>query len=70
VGVGARETSDVSQPLRYPWPRELNAWVEIPAPDSRVRLTVQNAASKAARRYSYVYRTRWDGQVVRVRRAA
>jgi len=57
-------------PRKYPWPLVIGAVVEIAAPDSATRARLQSQAHIFSYRKRWVYRTRWDGAVVRVRRVA
>ena len=60
----------MSRRRKYPWPEKVGAVVEIPAPDERTRVLVRAAAPKFGNRKGWVLRTRWDGQSVKVVRAA
>jgi hypothetical protein len=60
----------MSRRQRYPWPVAIGTVEAIEAHDRRAANAVQTAASKFAYRKHWVFRTRWDGAAVRVRRAA
>lgn len=57
-------------PQKYSWPLVVGAVVEIAASDSATRERLQSQAHNFSYRRRWVYRTHWDGAVVRVRRVA
>jgi hypothetical protein len=57
-----------SQPA--PWPVVIGGKCVIPAPDRASRQRLQSQAHNHAYRHQMVYRTRWDGEAVTVRRVA
>lgn len=60
----------MSRRQRYPWPQTRGEHTDVPAADRAAATAIQTAASKYAQRRRWVFRTRWLGEAVRVRRAA
>ena len=60
----------MAKPRKYPWPEDVGGECVIPAPDRPSRQRLQSQAHNFAYDRRMVYRTHWDGVVVRVRRVA
>lgn len=58
------------QPLKYPWPAALWDECRIVAPEKCRRDNLRRTAYKFAKRHGFLFRTRRDGAVLRVRRVA